>query len=161
MRATLGLTLLAALAIATAAQTQTEMDAAVTSFDWKYAGYVRAETVKQFEPLANKSTSPTYKVGRATVYVFKYTAKASLKNTGAKSIKAVSWDYVFTDKANQKEVKRFKIQSKQQIPPGETVTLLKDIGLDPEEDTRQLGQSKQAVEITRIEYTDGSVWRKQ
>lgn len=160
-KATLGLMLLAMLTIVSrAAQTPGEPDITIVNFDWKYAGYVRSETVKGFEPLANGDASVTYKVTRATVYVFKYTAKASLKNTSAKTVKLIAWDYVFTGKENQKEIKRFKFQSKQQVPPGETATLFKEIGLDPKDDTRQLNGSKQAVEITRIEYADGSIWRR-
>ena len=161
MKATLSLILSLALAVVSAARVQTEPGAVVVNFDWKYAGYVRAETVKEYEPVPSRGGSGAYTISRKTIYVFKYTAKASLKNMGAKSIKAVSWDYVFTDKASQKEIKRLRIQSRQQILPGETATLSKDIGIDPREDTRQLSESKQSVEITRIEYADGSAWRKQ
>ncbi|MBA2733988.1 MAG: hypothetical protein H0U54_14045 [Acidobacteria bacterium] len=100
-------------------------------------------------------------MSRKTIYVFKYTARAALKNTGTKTIKTVSWDYIFTDAKDQKELKRYRLQSKQQVLPGETQTLTRDIELDPKENTRHITIGKQSVEITRIEYTDDSNWRRQ
>lgn len=138
---------------------QLESDITVESFDWKYAGYQRAETVKGYDSAKGKDGS--LKVARATVYVFKYTAKAVFKNTSAKTVKEISWDYVFTDEESGKEIRRFKIQSKQQIPPGRPEPLAKDIGIDPKEDTRPLNSARQSVEVTRVEYTDGSVWKRQ
>ena len=88
-------------------------------------------------------------------------AKAVLKNTGAKAIKEVSWDYVFTNPESGKEVRRFKIQSRQQISPGASETLAKDISIAPGEDTRPLNTARQSVQVTRIEYADGSTWRRQ
>lgn len=162
MRASLSLMLLVTLAAVSTAQSlnSSAPDVTVTNFDWKYAGYQRAETVSDYDPLPGKGGPSSYKIKRSTLYVFKYTAKASLKNTGAKTIKAVSWDYVFTDPESRKEIRRFKIQSRQQILPGENQDLAKDIGLDPKENARPLSKAKQAVELTKIEYTDGSVWRR-
>jgi hypothetical protein len=135
-----------------------ESNVTVESFDWKYAGYQRAETTKGYDSARSKDGS--YKVARTTVYVFKYTAKSVLKNTGAKTIKAISWDYVFANTEGGKEIKRFKIQSKQQILPNESQTLVKDIFIAPDEDTRPLSSARQIIEVVRIEYTDGSVWRR-
>jgi hypothetical protein len=164
MKASLLCLLLVGLAVASLAQTP-EKDAAapdisILSFDWKYAGYQSAETIKENESGTNSSGSTGYKASRKTVYVFKYTARATLKNTGTKTIKAISWEYVFADAVAQKELKRYKLQSKQQILPGETQTLTRDVGLDPKENTRHISTGKQSVEITKIEYTDGSAWRK-
>jgi hypothetical protein len=136
-------------------------DVSVISFDWKYAGYQRMETLKENEPGTTSDGPTSYKISRKTLYVFKYTAKATLKNIGSRTIKAVSWDYVFTDANTQKELKRYCLQSKQQILPGDTQTLLRDVGLDPKENTRYISIGKQGVEIIKIEYTDGSVWRRQ
>jgi hypothetical protein len=136
-------------------------DVSVLNFDWKYAGYVRAETVKGNESISSTDTSTAVKMSRKTIYVFKYTARATLKNAGAKTIKIVSWDYIFTDAREKKELKRYRLQSKQQILPGEKQLLTRDVELDPKDNTRHITTGKQSVEITRIEYTDGSVWRKQ
>lgn len=131
----------------------------ILSFNWKYAGYERAETVKGNESISNTDSSTSVKMARKTIYVFKYTAKATLRNGGAKTIKAIFWDYVFTDAREQKELKRYKLQSKQQILPGETVLLVRDVVLDPKDEARHLTTGKQSVEITKIEYTDGSIWK--
>jgi hypothetical protein len=163
-RGALGLVLLAALAALAAAQTPTENrppGLEVLGLDWKYAGYQRAETVGGNESIPNNDASTSVKLSRKTIYVFKYTAKATLKNKGAKAVKAISWDFVFTDARERKELKRFKLQSKQQIPPGETQTISRDIGLDPKEDTRRLNSAEQSIEITRIDYADGSTWKRQ
>lgn len=136
-------------------------DVSVLNFDWKYAGHVRAETVKGNESISSTDTSTALKMSRKTIYVFKYTAKATLKNTGARTIKAVSWDYIFTDAKEQKELKRYRLQSKQQILPGETQLLTRDVGLDPKDSARHIAIGKQSIEITRIEYTDGTVWRQK
>jgi hypothetical protein len=136
-------------------------DVAVLNFDWKYAGYERAETVKQNETIPSTDASTSYKISRKQIYVFKYTAKATLKNTGAKTIKAVWWDHIFTDLKEQKELKRYSLQSRQQIVPGETQTLAREVGIDPKDNTRFITTGKQTVEITKIEYTDGSVWRQK
>jgi hypothetical protein len=165
MKAALLWLLLAGLTVVSA-EPLTDKDAAapdlsIISFDWKYAGYQRMETLKENESGPTSDGSTSYKVSRRTVYVFKYTAKATLKNTGSKTIKAVSWDYVFTDTKEQKELKRYSLQSKQQILPNETQTLMRDVGLDPKENTRHISTGKQGIDITKIEYTDGSVWRRQ
>jgi hypothetical protein len=165
MKAALTIVLLVALAAVYGAARAFDGDASppdvsVLSFEWKYAGYDRAETVKENESSVNDDPSTAIKVTRGTVYVFKYTAKATVKNTGTKAIKVVSWDYVFTDEKERKELKRYRLQSKQQILPGETQTLAAPVALDPKDKTRHITTGKQSVEITKLEYADGSVWKK-
>jgi hypothetical protein len=164
MRAKLIPVLIGALAIISAAQTPSDNkspnDVTVVSFEWKYSGYKRAESMEENNPLPTGGVPSSYKAERTISYVFKYMTKATLKNRGAKTIKAISWEYVFADPESGKEIKRFKIQSAQQIQPGATETLTKEIGLSPKENTRSLNSGRQSVTITRIEYTDGSVWRR-
>ena len=165
MRAALSWCLLAALAATAAAraldQDAAAPDVAVLGFEWKYAGYDRAETVKDNESSTSDDPATRYKVTRGSVYVFKYTARATLKNTGAKAVKSVSWDYVFTDEKERKELKRYRLHSRQQILPGETQTISAGLGLDPKEKARHITTGKQSVELAKIEYADGSVWRRQ
>jgi hypothetical protein len=125
----------------------------ILSAEWKYQGYASAETV------ADESSTLSMKSKRRVVYVFKYTAKASLRNLSAKTIKAVEWNYVFIDAENQKELKRYKILSKQLIGSGESQALVKDIFLGLKEDTSHLRNGRQKILLTRIEYADGSSWR--
>jgi hypothetical protein len=165
MKGALTVVLLAALAAICAARAfdknSSPPDVSVLGFEWKYAGYDRAETVRDNEGGASDDPSTTYKVSRGTLYVFKYTARATVKNAGTKAIKAVSWDYVFTDEKERKELKRYRLQSKQQILPGETQTITAGVGLDPKDKTRHIATGKQSVEITKLEYADGSAWKKE
>ena len=142
-------------------QVATAPDVMVLGFEWKYAGYERAERIDNNESSVSDDPSTSLKFKTASVYVFKYTAKATLKNTGTKAIKSVSWDYVFTDEKERKELKRYRFQSRQQILPGETQTVSASLGFDPKKKTRHITAGKQSVEVTKIEYADGSAWRKQ
>ena len=157
--------LLAALAAVCAARAFDERgsapDVSVLGFEWKYAGYERAERIHNNETSVSDDPSTALKFSTASVYVFKYTAKATLKNTGTKAVKSVSWDYVFTDEKERKELKRYRFQTKRQILPGETQTVGAALGFDPKKKTSHFVTGKQSVEITRLEYADGSAWRKQ
>lgn len=132
---------------------ETKAAAEVISFEWKYQGYASAETVH------DESSTLSMKSRRGVVYVFKYTAKVNLRNLATKTIRAVEWNYVFVDPESSKELKRYKILSKQQIPPNEAQTLVKDIFFDLKENTRHFNTGKQKILLARIEYTDGSSWR--
>ena len=155
--ATVMMMLLVALVDFGAAQKDSEQKitapAEIAGFEWKYQGYASAEMLR------SESRGANTRAKRGMVYVFKYTAKVSLKNQATKTIKAVEWNYVFLDPQSEKELKRYKIQSKQQIAPLATQTLAKDIFLDLKDDTSHLKNGKQKISIARIEYTDGSSWR--
>jgi len=126
----------------------------VLSFNWKYEGYAPVEIIDgQNSPL-------TTSVARSRAYVFKYKAQMVVKNRDEKTIKAINWDYVFLDPEKGKELKRYKVQTKQQILPAESQTLTKDFALDPRENTRHVTTGRQKVQITRIEFADGTIWRR-
>jgi hypothetical protein len=125
----------------------------VGGFGWKYEGYVPVEVVR------NKKSGHTLSVKRGTAYVFKYRAQATLKNNGAKAIKAVEWDYVFAEPEGGKELRRYRLQSKQAIAPGATQTLSKEVFIQPDEDTAHVTKGRQQVSVARVEYADGSVWK--
>jgi hypothetical protein len=147
-----------ALAAVSAAQEGNERKAAaapfeILSFEWKYQGYASGETV------SDESSTLSMKSKRSVVYVFKYTAKAGVKNLSSKTVRAVEWNYVFVEGESQKELKRYKILSKQSIAPNDSQALVKDIFIGLKEDTSHLRNGRQKVLLTRIEYTDGSSWR--
>jgi hypothetical protein len=77
---------------------------------------------------------------------------ALFKNRGTKVIKAVVWEYVSFEDAEQTKVYHvYSIRSKRTIPPGETVRLGKEgYHLDI------TAYSK--ARVTRIEYKDGTTW---
>jgi hypothetical protein len=151
----ISLALWALAAVAAAQGPPGEPGVGVVAFGWKYEGYVAAEVVR------GKTSGNTMSVKRGTDYVFKYRATATLKNSGAKAVKAVEWDYVFAEPEGGKELKRYRLQSKQAIEPGATATLSKDVSIKPGENTRHLTAGRQQVVVTRVEYADGSVWRAQ
>ncbi|MBC7929239.1 MAG: hypothetical protein H7Z38_01620 [Rubrivivax sp.] len=149
-------TLCALVAVAAGQAAGEKRDApgiAVVGFEWKYDGYARVEVVR------SGKSSTSIKMKRGVDYVFKYLARVTVRNDGAKAIKAVEWDYFFDDPEGGKELKRYRLQSKQQIAPGSTQKLTKDVFIQPDDNTRHINAGKQRVQITRVEFGDGSVWR--
>lgn len=160
MRATLKVTfLLCALAALAPAQAGGEKGGApgveVVGFEWKYDGYAPVEVVQ------SGKSSVTLSVKRTTGYVFKYAARLTVKNSGAKAVRAVEWEHVFFDPEDGKELKRYRLQSKQQVAPGATLSLSKEVLIGPDENTRHLTAGKQRVRLTRVEFADGTVWRSE
>ena len=127
----------------------------VTGFEWKYEGYMPVEVVD------SGKSGVTLSVKRNTRYVFKYTAKLTVKNSGAKAVKAVEWDHLFVEREGGRELKRYHLQAKQQIAPGASQSLSKEVFIRPEESTRHIGEGRQRVRVTRVEFADGSVWRAE
>ena len=79
-----------------------------------------------------------------------FTASIVVKNIGTKTVTAVHWEYLQFEIGGKEAVKRYRVQSKRVIPPGEQAELTKEV--DPK------GKEHQAM-ITRIEYADGSIWQ--
>jgi hypothetical protein len=158
MKATLkAIFLICALAAAASAQEAGEKQSPpgveVVGFEWKYDGYQPVEIVR------DSKSGVTTSVKRTTAYVFKYTARVTVKNTGARAIKSVEWEYFFDDPEGGKELKRFRFQSKQQVAPDATVVLSKEALIPPDQNTRYITTGKQRVRLTRVEFADGTVWR--
>ena len=150
--------MLCALAAAAAAQVagggaQGAPGLEVSGFEWKYEGYA------PFEVVRSARTAESMKTARGTDYVFKYASRLAVKNSGAKALKSVEWAHVFSDPETGKELKRYRVQSKERVAPGASLTLVKAVFIKPGESTRHLNTGKQRVEVTRVEYEDGAVWR--
>ena len=78
-----------------------------------------------------------------------------VKNVGAKTIKAISWDYVFfKDAAREHELKRHKYNSKKKIAPGETKFVSEYVD-------QRAASKYQTVLINKINFADGSFWQRQ
>jgi hypothetical protein len=125
----------------------------VVGFEWKYDGYARVEVVR------SGKSSTSIKLKRGVDYVFKYSARVTVRNDGARAIKAVEWDYLFDDPEGGKELKRYRFQTKQKIAPGSTQMLMKEAFIQPEESTSHINTGKQKVQIKRVEFADGTIWR--
>jgi hypothetical protein len=160
MRATLkAVFLLCAVSALAAAQGAGDKQAApgieVMSFDWKYDGYAPVEVVR------SEKSGVTLSMKRGTNYVFKYTSRVTVRNSGEKAIKSVEWEHIFVDPDGGKELKRYRLLSKQQVASGATLALSKEVLIGPDESTRHINAGKQRVRLTRVEFADGAVWRAE
>jgi hypothetical protein len=98
-------------------------------------------------------------------YGFLY--RASIRNTGEKTIKLIDWDYVFFNTNTQSETGRLEFTTEEKIGPGKNKELnamsrkppastVSVYALDKNERQGLDGQ----VVLVRIEYTDGTVWQR-
>ncbi|HEX8491251.1 MAG TPA: hypothetical protein VF658_00270 [Pyrinomonadaceae bacterium] len=94
-----------------------------------------------------------------------YLYQMTVRNTGRKEIKAVHWQYIFTDSLDPNIVTRHQFQSRAKISPGKEIKLSRFAVTPPSQvvnakaieiDLKQ--QYSEQVLITRIEYADGSAW---
>lgn len=98
-------------------------------------------------------------------YGFLY--KASVRNTGAKTIKLVDWDYVFFSSTTQSETGRLEFTSEEKIGPGKNKELnamsrkppAPTVSIYALSKSERQGLDGQVV-VVRIEYTDGTVWQR-
>ena len=94
--------------------------------------------------------------------------RATLKNTGGKTIRAVGWDYVFVDPRGRGEVARHSFESRVGIKPGKTKELIQFSVSAPTKvvsaDAAGGGDLRrpfvERLIVTRIEYADGSFWAR-
>ena len=125
----------------------------VAGFEWKYEGYAPVEVVR------SSKSGVSLKVRRGTDYVFKYASRLRVRNTGARAVRSVEWAHVFYAPESGKDLKRYNLQSKQRVAPGEALTLDRAVFIKPDESTRHLTTGRQRVEVTRVEFEDGGVWK--
>lgn len=105
-------------------------------------------------PIARSEIDPLTRRRRDMVeqVVVSHETYALVKNTGARNIKAIEWDYIFfADSRKQEERKRYNFRSKVKIAAGESKFLTKEV-------KDKSATAFQTVVIKRIEYDDGSAW---
>jgi hypothetical protein len=95
------------------------------------------------DPLGGSMPAPNVIIFTATVLV---------KNIGTKAVTAVNWEYLLFEKDATEPIKRYRVQTKKLIPPGDQAQLTKEV--------TPKGQEQQA-KITRIEYADGTFWQQK
>ncbi|PYS82138.1 MAG: hypothetical protein DMF67_13940 [Acidobacteria bacterium] len=96
-----------------------------------------------------------------------YIYSVKVRNTGAQTILAVEWEYVFFDPDTKEEVGRHQYINKVKIRPGKggdlswvstlppaSIIAVKKNGGAPNE------RYSEQVLIRRVEYADGSVWQR-
>jgi hypothetical protein len=96
-----------------------------------------------------------------------YRYKVSVKNTGAKTIKLIDWDYIFFDPVTDDKLAHHQFTSEEKIKPGhgkelEIIILTPPVLTISAEALNKKGNAvlKGQVILVRIEYTDGTVWQR-
>lgn len=94
-------------------------------------------------------------------------AVVTIRNEGSRTIKRIRYDFIFFDTRNGKEWCRYQFRNRVAIGAGATKTLTNHV-VDRRVDTfRPPGvdaggvNSEIRVVINRIEYVDGSIWRRR
>lgn len=101
--------------------------------------------------------------GKPARYVFSY--KASLRNSGDKTVREIDWDYVFYDAATGEEVGRHKFTSEGRLAPGKKKEFGFLISAPPAKtisvhslDQKESRAVSGRVVIVRVLYEDGPAW---
>jgi len=99
-------------------------------------------------------------------YVFVY--KATVKNTSAKAIKSIDWDYIFLERGTENELGRQQFTSEEKISAGKTKQLIVTITKPPTKtisltalNANERGTLDGRVILVRIDYADGTSWQLQ
>ena len=102
---------------------------------------------------------------KAPRYAFTY--KLSVRNTGAKAIREIDWDYVFFDAATGQELDRREFTGVEKIAPGKNKELVFLVGTPPTNriSVHALGKGertglREEVVVVRVLYEDGTVWQR-
>lgn len=101
-----------------------------------------------------------------TIKPEEFVYQARYRNESQKTIKAITWDYVFTDPESGKELARHRFFNEIKIKPGQTKTLdnrstlpptlVIDVGMLTKNDSETYGER---ILIRKILYTDGTSWQ--
>ena len=99
-------------------------------------------------------------------YGFRY--KLSVRNEGAKAVREIDWDYVFTDASTREEVGRHQFTSAERVGPGKGRDFSFFIPTPPalRVSAHDLGKRErdgleEQVVVVRVLYEDGTEWRRQ
>jgi len=81
-----------------------------------------------------------------------FVATVLVKNIGTRTVTAVQWEYLLFEKGATEPIKRYRVETKKTIPPGEQAELTKEV--------TPKGKEQQA-RLTRIQYSDGTSWQQK
>jgi len=95
-----------------------------------------------------------------------YRYKVVLANTGSKTVSLIDWDYLFLDPITDEVVARHQFTSEENIKPGKTreVSVLylsapvKTVSARMLDGKEAFPFTEQVI-VTRIQYSDGSIWQ--
>lgn len=124
--------------------------------DMRNRGRGRGGESPEPPPQVRKGTPPP--LGQVKTYVY----RAKVKNTGAKTIRAIEWAYTFLDPQTQQEIGRHPYTTKVKLRPGQQ-NELEGRSAKPQTSTVNVRNADkepgEQVVIYRVEYEDGSVWQ--
>lgn len=134
------------LALPVSVQAQSAPDLEVSDLQFVYDVNANfqlraAPTEKRAAPATTVTSSPIQQVS------------ALFRNTGAKPVKAVTWEYlIFKDAQDTQPLHVYTTRSKTMLLPGQAARLDKT--------GYQLKNTQyMKARVTRIEYTDGTIWQ--
>jgi hypothetical protein len=124
----------------------------------------KPDAPRAVQPKKPSSKAPTSGSGhRIEVYFY----RAKVKNNSDKSIRTVAWEYVFINPDTKAEITRFQCSNKVKINPGKSSDLIMNASAPPSNliDVTKINKGQEQfierIIISRIEYSDGSVWQRQ
>lgn len=131
------------LSVSVKAQTAPDLEVSEPQFvyDVNRNFELRAPSERRVSPASTVTSSPVQQLS------------ALFRNTGAKSVKAVTWEYlIFKDAQDTEPLHIYTTRSKTMLLPGQAARLDKT--------GYQLKNSQHMkARVTRIEYTDGTIWQ--
>ena len=120
------------------------------------------------EARADSANVEDMRRGQETPPRYGFMYKVSIRNTGAKAIKSLDWDHVFFDAETKAETGRHQFTGDEKIAPGKQKEFRVFASLPPSStisvhklQKRERETLGETVVIVRVEYADGSVWRRQ
>jgi hypothetical protein len=122
----------------------------------------KPDVQRAVQPKPPSSKAPTSGFGRRFETYFYH---AKVKNTGEKTIRAIVWGYAFLNPDTRTEIVRFQCDSKIKIGPGKSGDLIMNTSTPPSnlvdagKTAKGQAQFLEQIIISRIEYSDGSVWQ--
>jgi hypothetical protein len=112
--------------------------------------------VPQATPIEPPSTPPP---ARKPIGSYPYTVLLTVFNASGKAVKAVEWDYITTDPTTRLDA-HHKLRTKKHIKPGKTAHFVEKVRAPGVISASSRNQVEQRARILRIEYSDGSEWRR-
>jgi len=124
------------------------------------------EKTDQSVSLSPETTEPPKRAEKTLKSTMSYSYELRVRNHNDKTIRYVSWDYVFLDPETKQEIGRHRINSKTNIQPGGVQTMKSKLVSPPTGavDARTAVKKGsdlyiEQIVIRSVEFVDGSVWR--
>lgn len=155
--------IIAATAMAASAQTsdsdKTPPNVKVLSHKWSKTVIVQVTDRPDYDVIPAPSRSSPPPSQTRTLQGTRYVYEAKVRNTGDKDIRAMRWDYVFTDPMTEGEVDRRRFYSTVTIHPNHEKTLEGYTRSAPTATVSATAPPSERVVIECITLSDGSTWR--